>query len=311
MNYSCKKHQKIHGQATMPRRGMVACLWIFWCFFVLSVMVLFSLSSCITNPTAGSNAPNPYHLLTPGILTVGSDTTNPPLEYADPATHTTWGFDVDLITALAQHLGLKVNIITSKYETLINELSDGRYDAVISGMSITPDRQQQANFIPYLNAGESLLVQAGNPQHITSLTNLCGMAVGVQSGTIEQLDLQAASSVCTESGKPAIVITRLKDEDPVVQLLAQQQVVATFQDSPVTDYYVRQHPGQFAVGGTLFKADLDGIAVRKDTSSLFNALQTTFRAMQTDGSYHKLIEKWGMTDAAIAKTADWVLPDRE
>ncbi len=262
-------------------------------------MVLFSLTSCITNTTTSSNAPNPYHLLTPGVLTVGSDTTNPPMEYADPATHTTWGFDVDLITALAQRLGLKVNLLTSKYETLINELADGRYDAVISGMSITPDRQQQANFIPYLNAGESLMVQAGNPQHISGLADLCGMAVGVQSGTIEQLDVQAASSACTESGKPAMTITSLADEDPVVQLLAQQQVVATFQDSPVTDYYIKQHPGQFAVGGALIKADLDGIAVGKDNSSLFNALQTAFHAMQADGSYHKLIEKWGMTSGAI------------
>jgi polar amino acid transport system substrate-binding protein len=284
----------------MPRCGMVARMWISCCLCVLSIMVLFSLTSCIT--TTSSNAPNPYHLLTPGVLTVGSDTTNPPLEYADPATHTTWGFDVDLITALAQRLGLKVNLLTSKYETLINELADGRYDAVISGMSITPDRQQQANFIPYLNAGESLMVQAGNPQHITGLANLCGKAVGVQSGTIEQLDIQAASSACAESGKPAIAITSLPDEDPVVQLLAQQKVVTTFQDSPVTDYYIKQHPGQFAVGGSLIKADLDGIAVGKDNPSLFNALQTAFRAMQADGSYHSLIEKWGMTDGAIAMT---------
>jgi len=290
MNHFFAKHEQ------SQRRGIVARRWLCSC---LAVIVLFSLSACITNITTSSNAPNPYQLLTPGVLTVGSDTTNPPLEYADPATHTTWGFDVDLITALAQRLGLKVNIITSKYETLINELSDGRYDTVISGMSITPDRQQQANFIPYLNAGESLLVQEGNPQHITSLASLCGMAVGVQSGTIEQLDIQAASSVCTESGKPAIAITSLKDEDPVVQLLAQQQVVATFQDSPVTDYYIKQHPGQYAVGGALIKADLDGIAVGKTNSTLFNALQTAFDAMQADGSYHNLIEKWGMTDGAI------------
>ncbi len=266
------KQQKSHRQVPVPLSGTGTCLWLFCCF----ILVLFSCASCITNNTTSSNVPNPYHLLTPGVLTVGSDTTNPPLEYADPATHTTWGFDVDLITALAQRLGLKVNLLTSKYETLINELSDGRYDAVISGMSITPDRQQQANFMPYLNAGESLLVQAGNPQHIIGLANLCGMAVGVQSGTVEQLDLQAASSACTESGKSAIAITSLADEDPVVQLLAQQKVVATFQDSPVTDYYIKQYPGQFAVGGSLIKADLDGIAVGKDNSSLFNALQTTF-----------------------------------
>ena len=283
----------------MPHRGIVARIWIICCLFVLSVMVLFSLTSCITNTTTSSNTPNPYHLLRAGVLTVGSDTTNPPLEYADPTTHTTWGFDVDLITALAHRLGLKVDLITSKYETLINELSEGRYDVVISGMSITPDRQQQANFIPYLNAGELLMVQAGNPAHITGLAGLCGMAVGVQSGTIEDIDLQAASSVCSESGKVAIAITSLKDEVAVVQLLTQRQVVATFQDLPVTDYDISQHPGQFAVGGSLIKADLDGIAVFKDNTLLFHALQAAFHAMRADGSYHSLIEKWGMTSGAI------------
>ncbi len=300
MNYFFAKQQIIHMRVTMPQRGIVTRIWIICCLAVLSVM-LFSLTACITNTPTGSNAPNPYHLLTPGVLTVGSDTTNPPLEYADPAAHRTWGFDVDLITALAQRLDLKVALITSRYETLINELSEGRYDVVISGMSITPDRQEQANFIPYLNAGKSLMVQAGNPAHISSLMNVCGMAVSVQSGTIEDIDLQAASSVCTKSGKAAIAITELSDEDAVVQLLAQGQVVATFQDSPVTDYYIQQHPGQFAVGGALIKADLDGIAVFKDDTSLYNALQTAFHAMQMDGTYHSLIEKWGMTSGAIAK----------
>ena len=75
-----------------------------------------------------------------------------------------------------------------------------------------------------------------------------GLAVGVQDGTIEQGVLQSSSDNCSEQDKPAINIIALQDQTAVVQLLAHNHVVATYQDSPVTDYYAKQNPSQFEVG---------------------------------------------------------------
>jgi polar amino acid transport system substrate-binding protein len=163
-------------------------------------------SSTTASPTGSNPTSNPAtststsltDLITPGVLTVGSDTTYPPQEYIDSTTNQPVGFDVDLITAIAQRMGLKANIVTTKFDTIIDDLAVKRFDVVISAISITPDRQKKADFVRYLNAGESILVKKGNPKNIESTDDLCGLAVGVQDGTIEQGVLQSSSDNCLE-----------------------------------------------------------------------------------------------------------------
>ena len=273
-------------------------------FLVLGIL----LAACGNNSSTGSvPTPNPKtptvtppnDLITPGTLTVGSDTTYPPQEYIDTTTNKAAGFDVDLITAIAQRMGLKANVVTTKFDTIIDDLSNKRFDVVISAVTINPDRQKKADFVPYFNAGESLLVQAGNPKNIKSVSDLCGQPVGVQTGTVEQTDLQTASDACKKAGKPAINLTILQDQTAVVQLLANGRVVATYQDSPVTDYYNKQHPGQFVVGGSVVNAAEEGIVVRKGDTSMFNAVKTAFDQLKSAGTYRSLIQKWGLTNEAI------------
>jgi len=290
---------KISGRRTSVRMVFVAA------FVVLALLLAACGSSSGTGsaPTPNPKTPTvtpPNDLITHGVLTVGSDTTYPPQEYIDTTTNQAAGFDVDLITAVAQRMGLKAHVVTTGFDTIIDSLTAKRFDVVISAVSVTPERQKKVDFVPYFNAGESLLVQAGNPKNIKALVDLCGQNVGVQDGTIEQADLQTANTnVCKKASKPAMNLTVLKNQTDVIQLLANNRVVATYQDSPVTDYYIKQHPGQFAVGGSVINAGLEGIVVRKGDSSMFNAVQTAFKQLKADGTYHTLITKWGLTNEQI------------
>jgi polar amino acid transport system substrate-binding protein len=254
------------------------------------------LAACGSGSAAPSATPD---LMTPGVLTVGSDTTYPPQEYIDPATNKAAGFDIDLITAIAQRMGLQTKIVSTNFDTILADLAARRFDVVISAVTITPDRQKQADFIPYLTAGQSLLVQKGNPQHIQSTDDLCGLAVGVENGTLEQNVLQSSSDNCAEQDRPSITIIALQDQTAVIQLLADHRVVATYQDSPVTDYYVRQHPDQFEVGGPVVFPGPEGIAVRKNDTSMFDAIQTAYNQVKAAGAYHQLILKWGLTNEEL------------
>ena len=267
-----------------------------------SIVVLSLLAACdsggTTTPPSGSNTSTitrPTDLLTSGVLTVGSDTTYPPQEYIDTTRHKAAGLDVDLITAIAQRMGLQANIVSAKFDTIIDGLVAKHFDVVISAINITPERQKKADFVPYFTAGESLLVQKGNPKNIKSTNDLCGLTVGVQDGTIEQGDLQSSSDNCNEQDKPAINIIALQDQTAVIQLLTNNRAVATYQDSPVTDYYIKQKPSQFEVGGSVFDTNPEGIAVRKNDPSMFNAIQTAYNQVKSVGTYHQLILKWGLT----------------
>ncbi|MBV9706931.1 MAG: ABC transporter permease subunit, partial [Chloroflexi bacterium] len=278
-------------------------------FLMGGCMILSLLLTAYTNvsSTDKGSAPNatqpsvtaPQDLLTPGTLTVGSDTTYPPQEFIDTATGQATGFDIDLITAIAQRMGLKTTIVPAGFDTIIDSLNAKRFDVVISAVAISNERKQKADFVPYFNAGASLLVQKGNPRHITSTSDLCGLNVGVQKGTVEQDYLTTADKACKEKHKSAINLTILQNQTDVVQLLATGRVVATYQDSPVTDYYLQQNAGRFDVGGSVVNAVAEGMAIRKGDTSMFNAVQTALNQLKTDGTYRKLFKKWGIMSGEL------------
>ena len=295
-------------QSTFPKsRAKRSQRSVLLAFMGAFIALLVLLSACGSAPAATGGTTSakpsvapPNDLITPGTLTIGSDTTYPPQEYIDTATGHAAGFDVDLINAIAARMGLKPLVVTAKFDSIIESLSAKRFDVVISAITSTPDRQKKADFVPYFNAGESLLVQSGNPKNIKSVSDLCGMEVGVQNGTVEQTDLQTASDACKKANKPQISVTVLQDQTAVIQLLATNRVVATYQDSPVTDYYLKQKPGRFEVGGSVVNAAVEGIAVRKGDTAMFNAVKAALDAVKADGTYHSLIVKWGLTSGAIA-----------
>jgi len=243
-----------------------------------------------TTNTTKSSVAAPTDLITAGTLTVGSDTTYPPQEFVDTTSGKATGFDIDLITAMAERMGLKVDIKKANFHTIIDDLSAKRYDVAISALTINDERKKKVDFVPYFNAGESLLVQKGNPQNLKGVNDLCGKAVGVQDGTVELDDLNAANKEACKD-KP-IVLTILKDQTDVIQLLVNKRVVATYQDSPVTDYYISKNAGLFEIGGGVVNAAPEGIAVRKGDTSMLTAVQAAFDKVKADGTYDHFFRQW-------------------
>ncbi len=263
-------------------------------FFSMLVVVVMVLAGC-----GGSSTPtsNPLNLINPGTLTVGSDTTYPPQEYVDTTTGKYVGFDIDLITAVAQKMGLKVNVVRADFATLVDSLVAKRFDVVISAVTINSDREKKVNFVPYFSAGESLLVPKGNPKNLTSIAAACGLRIGVQKGTVEQDDTTAADAACKKANKPGITMTALDNQTDVVQLLVTKRVDATYQDSPVTDYYLAQNSSQFQVGGSVVNAAPEGIAIAKSNTALQSAVQTAFNQVKSSGTYDKLFSQWHLSAA--------------
>jgi polar amino acid transport system substrate-binding protein len=270
----------------------------------VSVLIGFSLllSACGSSTSTGSSAtttsasiPAPTDLLTKGVLTVGSDTTYPPQEFIDTVTGHATGFDVDLITAMASHMGLKANVVTADFSTIVDSLKAKRFDVVISAQTVTPDRQKQVDFVNYFNAGQSILVAKGNPKKITAVTDLCGKTVGVQDGTTELDTLNAANKADCKANPAKLTV--LGAQTDVINLLVNGRVDATFQDSPVTDYYLKLNPGRFEVAGSIVNAAPEGISIRKGDTSMFNAVQQAFNAVKADGTYASLFSKWQLDPA--------------
>jgi ABC-type amino acid transport substrate-binding protein len=255
-----------------------------------------------TTPVSKSATALAENLVTTGFLTVGSYTAYPPQESIDQTNSTPIGFDIDLITAIASRMNLKVKFVNTDFQNVISSLLAKNFDVAISAIIITPELQQRVNFVPYFIGGESLLVTKGNPLRINSLQRLCGLKVAVSTSTLEQKDLEMASSNCVQEKKPPIHVTVLQDQEAVIQLLLNKRVAAAYQDSPLTDYFINQYPGRFEVGGPVIDANLEGIAIRKDDTVTFKTLQAAFTAVKTNGTYCSLIKKWGLTSGVLIQS---------
>ena len=118
-------------------------------------------------------------LLEPGTLTVGSDIPYPPFEQGDPPDYE--GFDIDLINAIADKMGLETSIQDKPFNLLLSG-GGGQIDMAIAATTITAERAKKVDFTdPYYNASQGLLVPSGSD--IQSVDDLAGKIVGAQDGT--------------------------------------------------------------------------------------------------------------------------------
>ena len=123
-----------------------------------------------------------------GRLLVGTDPSYPPASSYAADGRTIVGFEPDLGAALGDLLGVEVEFRATSFDALLDEAGAARLDAVMSAMTWTPERQEQADFITYFQAGTSIVVQRGNPHAVHDLQGLCGRLVAVEQGTC-QVDL--------------------------------------------------------------------------------------------------------------------------
>lgn len=257
-----------------------------------------------TNCTIGGTTfdTTQYHLVAANTLTVASDTTYPPQEFQDPNNPSNYiGSDLDIIKEIGKRLCLSSTVILpTAFDSIITGLANGqRYDLSISAFSITSARLQQVDMVPYFQAGESLLVAPGNPENIQSLNDLCGKKVSVEKGTVEldELNMQnAAGNPCASNN---INILSFTSQDDVVLQLLNGRADATYQDSPVTGYYVSKNPGKVQQGPITVAPSPEGIVMRKDNPNLENALKKALCSMVQDGTYTKILQNWGQQTGAL------------
>jgi polar amino acid transport system substrate-binding protein len=175
----------------------------------------------------------------------------------------------------------------------------------ISSFTINSDRQQKVDMIPYFTAGESILVQTGNPKNITSIDSMCGKIVAAQDNTVELAELQDANGTGDGSSGQAAVckdnkikLVHFASQNDVVLQVVNGSADASYQDQPVTDYYSKQNSGKLESGGITVSPSPQGIVMRKDNSALETAITNALAAMRTDGTYLKILSDWGVQKLA-------------
>lgn len=226
-----------------------------------------------------------------------SDLAFPPMEFLEGSEPV--GADIDIGREVAERLGREAEFTNIGFDGIIAALQSDLCDAIISGMNNTPERAEQVDFVNYLFVGQSLVVQAGNPDGIMSLETLCGHAAGSQVGTTNLDTLNAANEACIAAGKEGIDVTGFPADTDGILALKADRIDAYETDSPVAAYYIAQDPESFEFGGPAIDALPVGIALRKDNTELRDQIQAAIDEMYADGTMIEILEKWQLQDFAL------------
>lgn len=230
-----------------------------------------------------------------GVLKVGSDVTYPPFEFVDEKTNEFKGFDVDLINAIGEEMGKKIEIINTAWDGIIPGLLNGNYDALISAMTITEERAQAVNFSdPYFATGQVIVLRADNTT-IHGPKDLEGKVVAVQIGTTGDFE---ASKV-----KGVKKIARFNTTPEALQEVLNGAADAAVVDELVAREFIKQNPGAVKLADVgVFTVEYYGIAVRKEDEALRKEINRALAAVKASGKYDEIYNKWFGTETTAVKS---------
>jgi polar amino acid transport system substrate-binding protein len=215
-------------------------------------------------------------------LLVGTDATYPPFESKDAKTGKVVGFDIDLINAICDDLGVECEFIVVPFDGIVSGLKNRKYDAVISAFTITPERQKMVDYSqPYYQAGQSIAVKI-DEQKIKSIDDLTGKRIGVQLGTTGEIlakKIEDAEIISYDNIGAAFIDMDNNKLDAIVN------------DKPTSERIIALKGKAKIVGETLTSEDY-GIAVRKGEKRLLDAINSSLKKLQDTGKLQEINAKW-------------------
>jgi ABC-type amino acid transport substrate-binding protein len=217
-------------------------------------------------------------------ITVASDIAYPPFEFEKNGEPV--GFDIDLMREIGKRAGFTPEFKNVTFDGIIPGLGNNLYDASISAMTITEEREQKVDFSdPYFNADQSLMVQSDSP--IKSLEDIGDGTVGVQLGTTGELKAKEFK----QQGKITGEIRTFDLFTDASAALENGQIDAVINDVPTSAYTADQSGGALELVQTFPTGEQYGIAFPTD-SELVQPVNEALQEIKDDGTYAKIYEEW-------------------
>lgn len=208
------------------------------------------------------------------------------------------GWEIDILRAAAQVLGLELDIRPTTFDTLIPGLQAKRFDAAVGQMGVTEIREKVVDMIGTLKGNELFAARSNSDIKVNSLDDICGRTVATTRGSREVEFATAHQPRCKELGKEPINILTFNDGTSAADSLLSKRSDLFWIGSTAVSYFVAQSKGRTKVVGRYTDLSYIGIALPK-SSELSPVLQAAVQHLIDDGTYQKIVQKWGLEAGAI------------
>lgn len=216
------------------------------------------------------------------VLSIGSDTTYPPHEYIEDGV--VKGFDVDVVAAICEKINCQPNWVTTAWDGIFAALADGQFDMVVSGVTITDERDKIVDFSdPYIIVQQGVLMRVEDKGASIDDFKSGSKRLASQNGTTnaqlgEEL-VGRANIQLFDAFNNAVVALQNGDVDGVII------------DSTSAAAYEQEYAGELTVGITGLSSDPLGL-VFQEGASLQDAFNEGLAAIKADGTLNALTIKW-------------------
>ncbi|MFF4727953.1 ABC transporter substrate-binding protein [Streptomyces mirabilis] len=225
--------------------------------------------------------------------------TPPGTTYLDDGKTLT-GQDVDFADAVAKVLGIELKTQQAGFEAILPALDSGKYDFGASNFGVTDERRKTIDFVTYINDGQGFATRSDSKlAKITDLKQLCGLNVATGAGTTFEATLEENKKVCTDAGKKAYKVQTYSEQGAIWSSLQQGRSDLVMSTINGLRYAVAHQQGVKFLN-EYHRLDV-GFAFKKDTK-LAPAFQAAVNKLIANGTYEKILKKWGTTGSAIEKS---------
>ena len=227
-------------------------------------------------------------LMSDGVLSVGCEVGYPPFEdFADDGT-TPIGYDIDIINAVGEKLGLKVNIINTAWDGIFAGIGVN-YDVTCSAVTITPERQETMLFsTPYINNYQAVVLLADDDRKVESFNDLDGLSIALQKETTSDILMSDYKSTGT-------IDVQIVANEKVTSCFTQLQngeVDAVVVDSTVADGYINSSDAFKIVYKDESEPEQFGIAMALDNTGLQKAINEALAELEKEGYIKETYDYW-------------------
>ena len=254
----------------------------------LALLIAFT-GACASLGLGKTSKPAQTHLsriVETGVMRVGMSGEQPPLNMTSK-TGEILGLDVALARVLAAAIGVRAEIVRVPFPRLIDALEHDEIDLIMSGMTITAQRNLRVVFVgPYYVSGQSLLSKSTSL--LTAKTDV------LNAPKVRLAALQSSTSeVWAKRSVPKATLTLTQSIDDGIQLVLSDQVDAFVADQEICYFAMLRHPkAGLATRAETFTVEPIGIALPPDEPQLMNLISNYLGALEMDGALQRARAYW-------------------
>jgi polar amino acid transport system substrate-binding protein len=234
-----------------------------------------------------------YPSLVGKTIKIGTDGETPPYAMRDPKDFNHLiGLDTELAEATFKCIGAPIEFELGAWSGQIPAVANGKTDAMWDTLYYTPERAKQIDFVIYLRAATGGMVQKGNPKHIMSLDDICGVRATAGLGTVEEAQFRQLSDKCVKDGKKAVEIVTFPDIPAGARLVMNDRADLLLINLGLVDQFVADNPDKLERAFMIVTNWKVGVGFGKANKELEQAVADGLAALRADGTEKKIYDKY-------------------